>query len=122
MIDTKAIYLRPQNNPDGSNLYLYTAQSNRSTVKPHDNDRDGLLDEDPNEDLDGDGNVNNDNTDFESELEIGIGFFSNHLDSDDDNDGTPTRDEISDENGNIIFPYPDSNGDGTPDYLDPDVN
>ena len=55
LIDTKAIYLRPQNNPDGSNLYLYTAQSNRSTVKPHDNDRDGLLDEDPNEDLDGDG-------------------------------------------------------------------
>lgn len=54
-IDTKAIYLRPQNNPDGSNLYLYTEQSNRSTVRPHDTDRDGLLDEDPSEDLDGDG-------------------------------------------------------------------
>ena len=55
LIDTKAIYLRPQNNPDGSNLYLFTAQANRSTVRPHDNDRDGLLDEDPGEDLDGDG-------------------------------------------------------------------
>ncbi len=55
LIDTKAIYLRPQNNPDGSNLYLFTEQRNRSTVKPHDNDRDGLLDEDPEEDLDGDG-------------------------------------------------------------------
>ncbi len=55
LIDKKAIYLRPQNNPDGSNLYLYTAQRNRSTVKPHDNDRDGLIDEDPEEDLDGDG-------------------------------------------------------------------
>lgn len=55
LIDTKAIYLRPQNNPDGSNLYLFTAQANRSTVRPHDNDRDGLFDEDPNEDLDGDG-------------------------------------------------------------------
>ncbi|HAS59988.1 MAG TPA: peptidase [Algoriphagus sp.] len=55
LIDTKAIYLRPQNNPDGSNLYLYTEQRNRSTVKPHDNDRDGLIDEDPEEDLDGDG-------------------------------------------------------------------
>lgn len=55
LIDTKAIYLRPQNNPDGSNLYLYTEQSNRSTVRPHDTDRDGLLDEDPSEDLDGDG-------------------------------------------------------------------
>ena len=55
LIDTKAIYLRPQNNPDGSNMYLHSAQSNRSTVRPHDNDRDGLLDEDPPEDLDGDG-------------------------------------------------------------------
>ncbi|MBD3616972.1 MAG: peptidase [Gracilimonas sp.] len=55
LIDTKAIYLRPQNNPDGSNLYLHTAQSNRSSVRPHDNDRDGLLDEDSPEDLDGDG-------------------------------------------------------------------
>ncbi|MHA7129359.1 M14 family metallopeptidase [Algoriphagus namhaensis] len=55
LVDTKAIYLRPQNNPDGSNLYLHTAQRNRSTVRPHDNDRDGLLDEDPEEDLDGDG-------------------------------------------------------------------
>jgi murein tripeptide amidase MpaA len=55
LIDTKAIYLRPQNNPDGSNLYLHTAQANRSSVRPHDNDRDGLLDEDSAEDLDGDG-------------------------------------------------------------------
>jgi len=55
LIDTKVIYLRPQNNPDGSNMYLYTAQRNRSTVKPQDTDRDGMLDEDPEEDLDGDG-------------------------------------------------------------------
>lgn len=55
LVNTKAIYLRPQNNPDGSNLYLRTEQRNRSTVKPHDNDRDGLIDEDPEEDLDGDG-------------------------------------------------------------------
>ncbi|MFP4623778.1 MAG: M14 family metallopeptidase [Gemmatimonadota bacterium] len=55
LLDHNAIYLRPQNNPDGSNLYLHTAQSLRSTVRPYDNDRDGLLDEDPPEDLDGDG-------------------------------------------------------------------
>jgi hypothetical protein len=55
LIDTKAIYLRPQNNPDGSNMYLHSAQSNRSSVRPHDSDRDGLMDEDPPEDLDGDG-------------------------------------------------------------------
>ncbi len=55
LLDSRAIYLKPQNNPDGSSLYLHTAQRNRSTVRPHDTDRDGLLDEDPEEDLDGDG-------------------------------------------------------------------
>lgn len=44
----------------------------------------------------------------------------NYLDIDDDGDGVLTRDEISDDDGNIIIPYPDFNGDGTPDYLDPD--
>lgn len=42
------------------------------------------------------------------------------FDPDDDGDGVPTRDEISDEDGNIIFPYPDHDNDGNPDYLDPD--
>ncbi len=55
LLDEKAIYVRVQNNPDGSCMYLHTAQRNRSTVRPHDNDGDGLLDEDPEEDLDGDG-------------------------------------------------------------------
>jgi hypothetical protein len=55
LLDSRAIYLRPQNNPDGSELYLNSAQSNRSSVRPHDTDRDGLIDEDPPEDLDGDG-------------------------------------------------------------------
>ncbi len=72
------------------------------------------------EDLDGDGNLANDNTDREQEEDLRIGFFPNHLDPDDDDDGTPTRDEISDEDGNIIFPYPDTDGDGIPDYLDRD--
>ncbi|WP_316929121.1 M14 family metallopeptidase [Nitritalea halalkaliphila] len=55
LIDTKTIYLRPQNNPDGTNLYLFTEQRNRSTVRPFDSDGDGLFDEDPEEDLNGDG-------------------------------------------------------------------
>ncbi len=55
LIDTKTIYVRPQNNPDGTNMYLFSAQRNRSTVRPHDVDRDGLFDEDPEEDLNGDG-------------------------------------------------------------------
>ena len=57
LIDDKTVYIRPLNNPDGSDMYRLTAQTNRSTVRPHDTDRDGLLDEDPGEDLDGDGYV-----------------------------------------------------------------
>ena len=59
IIDTKALYLKPVNNPDGQNMYLYTAQSNRSTVRPEDNDNDGLLDEDAPEDLDSNGVILN---------------------------------------------------------------
>jgi hypothetical protein len=55
IIDTKTIYLKPINNPDGHNLYINTAQSNRSTVRPDDSDGDGLLDEDAPDDIDGNG-------------------------------------------------------------------
>ena len=55
LVDTKTIYARPMNNPDGSSVYHYTAQTLRSTVRPVDNDGDGLLDEDAGEDLDNDG-------------------------------------------------------------------
>lgn len=55
IIDNRTIYVKPVNNPDGHNLYIHTAQSNRSTVRPTDNDRDGLLDEDSPEDIDNDG-------------------------------------------------------------------
>jgi len=57
LVDTKALYVRPNNNPDGNTLYHLTAQSLRSTVRPYDSDADGLLDEDAAEDLDGDGFV-----------------------------------------------------------------
>ncbi|UCG27536.1 MAG: hypothetical protein JSV24_11270 [Bacteroidales bacterium] len=55
ILDRNTIYVRPINNPDGHNLYMHTAQSNRSTVRPTDNDRDGLIDEDSPDDIDGDG-------------------------------------------------------------------
>jgi len=57
LLDEKAVYLRPNNNPDGADMYKLTAQSNRSSVRPVDNDGDGLFDEDSGEDLDGDGHV-----------------------------------------------------------------
>jgi hypothetical protein len=55
LVDTKALYVRPNNNPDGNTLYHLTAQTLRSTVRPYDSDGDGLVDEDAGEDLDGDG-------------------------------------------------------------------
>lgn len=75
------------------------------------------------EDINGDGNLNNDNTDGDS-------FISgnrrralyNHQDTDDDGDGTPTRDEVTfDAAGNLILPLPDADNDGVPDYLDADT-
>ncbi len=57
LLDKNTIYLRPINNPDGHDLYMHTAQFNRSTTRPEDNDNDGLLDEDPPDDLDGDGHI-----------------------------------------------------------------
>ncbi len=57
MVDEKAIYLRPSANPDGGELYKQTAQTNRSSIRPTDNDGDGLLDEDAPTDLNGDGYV-----------------------------------------------------------------
>ena len=55
LLDTRAFYIRPKFNPDGSNLVLNSDQSLRSSVHPLDEDGDGLADEDPAEDLDGDG-------------------------------------------------------------------
>ncbi|MEM9363891.1 MAG: FKBP-type peptidyl-prolyl cis-trans isomerase [Bacteroidota bacterium] len=85
------------------------------TLNDTDHDGDGI----PSiqEDLDGDGYLYNDNTDIDSELVP----FANFQDADDDGDGVSTREEISDAQGNIIIPFPDSNGDNIPDYLDPNV-
>lgn len=57
LLDSFTYYVRPVENPDGSELYLTTAQTNRSTNRPYDQDGDGLLDEDPPDDIDGDGFV-----------------------------------------------------------------
>lgn len=83
---------------------------NMYDVNQADHDRDGI----PSimEDVDNDGDVFDDDSDGDG--------LSNHSDADDDGDGTPTRDEIEIlEDGTIILT--DSNNDGVPDYLDPDV-
>ncbi|RPG36506.1 FKBP-type peptidyl-prolyl cis-trans isomerase [Flagellimonas sp.] len=86
-------------------------------VEDTDSDNDGI----PSiqEDLNGNRYLRDDNTNADEER---FNPSPNYLDPDDDGDGVSTRNEISGENGVIIFPYPDADGDGTPDYLDPDTN
>jgi len=55
LVDTRVLYVRPKFNPDGADIALATGTSLRSTPRPYDEDYDGLLDEDPSNDLNGDG-------------------------------------------------------------------
>ena len=55
LLDTRAVYVRPKFNPDGSDIALLDDQFLRSTTHPVDEDEDGVADEDPPQDLDGDG-------------------------------------------------------------------
>lgn len=57
LLDTRTLYVRPKFNPDGADVALKTLHNPRSTPRPYDEDLDGLLDEDPPNDLNGDGYV-----------------------------------------------------------------
>lgn len=60
LLDHYVFYLIPTINPDGREQWLFHAQSahsSRSGVRPYDNDRDGVADEDDVDDLDGDGSI-----------------------------------------------------------------
>lgn len=54
-LDEGVFYLRPKFNPDGSDLVLREDQPLRSSVRPVDDDGDGVPDDDPPQDLNGDG-------------------------------------------------------------------
>ena len=106
LVDTKALYVRVKNNPDGSELYLNTAQSNRSTVRPHDDDGDGLLDEDPPEDLDGDGLV------LQMRQKVGDGKGDAIIDPDDRSGRVMRRVGAGKGNYRLYAEGVDSDGDG----------
>jgi hypothetical protein len=106
LLDHFAFYFRPKNNPDGSLLYLETAQTLRSTVRPYDNDGDGLLDEDPADDLDGDGHIRQ----MRIKVEKGKGRFK--IDPRDPKGRLMTFAQKGDGNYNIMSEGIDNDGDG----------
>jgi len=60
ILDNYSFYFLVSQNPDGREHWFLDVQnssSSRSNRRPVDSDRDGLLDEDPPEDLDGDGSI-----------------------------------------------------------------
>lgn len=60
LVDERAFYIVPTVNPDGRAHWFNapnTASSSRSGKSPHDDDRDGVADEDGYDDLDGDGQI-----------------------------------------------------------------
>jgi hypothetical protein len=60
LVDERAFYLLPMENPDGREVWFQEASTPhylRGGVQPTDNDSDGLYDEDPYDDLDGDGHI-----------------------------------------------------------------
>lgn len=57
ILDDKVFYIMPKLNPDGSDYAITRPGDMRSVVRPFDEDGDGLMDEDPAEDINGDGNI-----------------------------------------------------------------
>jgi len=88
-------------------------------VNEADHDRDGV----PTwrEDLNGNEYVLDDNTDEQRERDRRAAILPDYIDPDDDGDLKPTRTEVTGIDNNVLFPYPDTNNDGTPDYLDYDI-
>jgi zinc carboxypeptidase len=60
LVDERTFYMVPMMSPDSRDAHMYepnTTSSPRSGQIPVDDDRDGLVDEDPHDDLDGDGHI-----------------------------------------------------------------
>ncbi len=57
LLDTKTFYIVPFQSPDGRNSFIHDKIVLRSGEVPRDDDGDGLIDEDPPEDLNGDGEI-----------------------------------------------------------------
>ncbi len=79
LLDERVFYLVPTVNPDSRDVYINQVSdpdSPRSGLKPYDDDRDGLADEDGPEDLDGDGSI----TMMRKKVPLGTGTHRLHPD------------------------------------------
>ncbi len=122
LVDTHTLYVRPKFNPDGADIALTTVNHLRSTPRPYDEDRDGLLDEDPGNDLNKDNlitdmrvknptgkwKISNDDPRIMVKREDGdiTGDFYDIMDEgiDDDNDGLYNEDGLGGIDMNRNFP------------------
>ena len=80
LLENRTFYLLPSVNPDGRDRWFETAgtpHSSRTGVEPTDNDRDGVADEDPMDDLDGDGEI------LTMRKKVPLGQGTHRLDQDD---------------------------------------
>ncbi len=107
--------------PSGSGIPAYSPLIFKveavASVLDTDHDQDGIPSIE--EDLNKNNYLYDDNTDETSEDARNSIRFANFIDSDDDDDGILTKDEIIlNSDGSIGFP--DTDGDGVPDYLDDD--
>jgi hypothetical protein len=57
LVDSTAFYVVPVVNPDGRAISVDTPENHRWNIRPFDEDGDGVVDEDPPEDVDGDGRI-----------------------------------------------------------------
>jgi hypothetical protein len=104
IVNDKAIYIRPNANPDGGDLYRHTAQTNRSSIRPTDNDGDGLLDEASSTDLNGDGYVT------QIRRNVGPGNGTHVIDGRDPTGRTMRR--VAQGEGNYVLQSESSGNDG----------
>jgi hypothetical protein len=106
LVDDKTIYIRPVPNPDGSEMYRQTGQTDRSTVRPHDQDGDGRTDEDAGEDLNGDGYVS------QMRIDVGTGKGNYIVDGRDPTGRTMRRVAQGEGNYTVQSEGIDNDGDG----------
>jgi hypothetical protein len=104
LVDEKAIYIKPNSNPDGGDMYRSTAQTNRSSIRPTDNNGNGLLDDQSPTDLNGDGYV--------TQIRRNVGAGNGNFVVDDRDPTGRTMRRVADGQGNYVLQNESPGADG----------